>query len=127
MLVDTHVVHWMTTEPAKLSGAARSAIEGAGEVGISAISWNELAWLAQHGRIVPDRPLRAWLDFLASRIQTLPVTVAVAATAVSFPESFTNDPADRLICATAIEAGLPLVTKDRRMRSARLAGLRTIW
>ncbi|MCZ6872781.1 MAG: PIN domain-containing protein [bacterium] len=36
-----------------------------------------------------------------------------------------GDPADRLIVATAIEHGVELVTKDRRLRS--FAPVRTVW
>ncbi|HEV2845207.1 MAG TPA: PIN domain-containing protein, partial [Thermoanaerobaculia bacterium] len=31
-------------------------------------------------------------------------------------EGFHGDPADRLIVATAIETGVPLVTRDRQIR-----------
>jgi PIN domain nuclease of toxin-antitoxin system len=40
------------------------------------------------------------------------------------PRSFHQDPADRLIAATARTAGLPLATHDARIRRSRLA---TLW
>jgi PIN domain nuclease of toxin-antitoxin system len=49
-------------------------------------------------------------------VRTIPLTPAIAATAVALPSSFPGDPADRLIYATAIENSVPLVTKDRRLR-----------
>jgi PIN domain nuclease of toxin-antitoxin system len=64
-------------------------------------------------------PIRSWLERLAAQIRTLPLTPAIADTAVSLPSSFPGDPADRLIYATAIEHGLRLVTKDRRLRAHR--------
>lgn len=84
---------------------------------MAAISWYELAWLAGHERIIVSIPIRSWLEQLAAQVRTLPLTPAVADTAVSLPNSFPGDPADRLIYATAIEHGLRLVTKDRKLRS----------
>jgi len=55
----------------------------------------------------------------------LPITPAIAALATQFPESYPRDPADRLIGATARAEGLPLVTRDERIRSSPL--LKTIW
>jgi PIN domain nuclease of toxin-antitoxin system len=84
---------------------------------VAAISWFELAWLAGHERITVAIPVRSWLEHLAARVRTLPLTPAIADTAVSLPSSFPGDPADRLIYATAVEHGLRLVTKDERLRA----------
>lgn len=72
-------------------------------------------------------PIRSWLEHLAARVRTLPLTPAVADTAVSLPSSFPGDPADRLIYATAIEHGLRLVTKDRRLRAHRHPRPLALW
>lgn len=61
-------------------------------------------------------PIRSWLQQLGEQVRTLAITPALADTAVNLPSSFAGDPADRLIYATAIEHGLPLVTKDGRLR-----------
>ena len=118
-MLDSHVVHWWSAEPEQMSRAATKALNEADELAVAAISWFELAWLAEHERIVLTIPVRSWLDQLSARIRTLPLTPAIAATAVSLPSSFPGDPADRLIYATAIEHGLRLVTKDRRLRAHR--------
>lgn len=127
VLLDSHVVHWWSAEPEKLSRAATEQIEAAEELAVSAITWFELAWLAQHGRIVLAVPLRAWLDELAADVRTIGITPAIAATAVALPAAFPGDPADRLIYATAIELGSRLVTKDRRLRGARQPRSITVW
>lgn len=116
LLLDTHVVHWWSSEPGRLSGAARRALEGADELAVAAISWYELAWLAEKGRVAATLPVRAWLAELSGYVRTTPLTPAIAATAAALPEAFPPDPADRLIYATAIENGWRLVTKDRRLR-----------
>jgi len=40
------------------------------------------------------------------------------------PRDMVSDPADRIIAATALHFGIPLVTRDQRIQST---GLATIW
>jgi PIN domain nuclease of toxin-antitoxin system len=116
LLLDTHVVHWWSAEPRRVSAAARKALEDADELAVAAISWYELAWLARHERIVLNIPVRSWLQGLAAQVRTIGVTPAIAEAAVALPSSFPGDPADRLIYATAVEHDLRLVSKDRAIR-----------
>jgi len=116
ILLDTHVVHWWSAEPKRVSPTAREALEEADELVVSAISWYELAWLARHERITVTVPIRSWLQGLAAQLRTIGMTPAIADTAVALPSSFPRDPADRLIYATVVEHGLGLVTKDRAIR-----------
>ncbi|MEX2194087.1 MAG: PIN domain-containing protein [Thermoleophilaceae bacterium] len=116
VLLDTHVVHWWSAEPERLSDTATSALAQADELAVAAISWYELAWLAKHERIVVSIPIRSWLQQLAAHVRTIAAGPAIADTAVSLPSSFPGDPADRLIFATAVEHGWRLVSKDRRVR-----------
>lgn len=127
VLLDSHVVHWWSAEPRRLSQAASRALEQADELAVAAITWFELAWLAEHERIQITIPLRSWLDRLAGHVRTVGITPAVAAAAVTLPTSFPGDPADRLIYATAIENGWRLVTKDRRMRDHRHPRAVALW
>lgn len=113
ILLDTHVVHWWSAEPSRVSAGAREALDAADDLVVAAVSWYELAWLARHGRIVLNVPVRAWLEGLGAHLRTIGVTPALADTAAGLPASFPGDPADRQIYATAIEHGLKLVTKDQ--------------
>jgi PIN domain nuclease of toxin-antitoxin system len=115
VLLDSHVLHWLSAEPYRLSEAAADAVQGADELAVAAITWLELAWLAKHERILVSVPLRSWLEALAAEVRTVGITPAVAATAVELPSSFPRDLADRLIYATAIEMGWPLITKDHAL------------
>jgi PIN domain nuclease of toxin-antitoxin system len=116
VLLDTHVVHWWSTEPERLSAQAEDVIGHADELAVASITWYELAWLARNERIILTVPLLSWLRSWATDLRTMPTTPEVASTAVSLPASFPSDPADRIIYATAIETGWQLVTKDERMR-----------
>lgn len=127
VLLDTHVIHWWSAEPERLSRTATSTIGAASELAVGAISWYELAWLARHERITVAIPVRSWLEGLASGVRTIDVSPAIADTAVALPSTFPGDPADRLIYATAIEHGLQLVTKDRRMRTHRHPRPIAVW
>jgi PIN domain nuclease of toxin-antitoxin system len=115
--MDTHVIHWWSSEPERLSPAGARALAEADELAVAAVSWYELAWLAHRERITVTIPIRSWLDRLAAQVHTLGLTPAIAAAAAALPSSFPGDPADRLIYATAVEHGLPLVTKDVRLRA----------
>jgi len=127
VLLDTHVVHWWSAEPKRVSKPARNALEEADEHVVAAISWYELAWLAKHERIIVNIPIRSWLQGLAAQLRTIGVNPAIADTAAALPSSFPSDPADRLIYATAIEHGLDLITKDRTIRDHDHPRSLTIW
>lgn len=113
LLLDTHVVHWWSAEPDRVSRPACEALDEADELLVAAVSWYELAWLARNGRIALDVPIRSWLETLGAQVRTVSLGPEIADTAVALPDSFPGDPADRQIYATAIERGVKLVTKDR--------------
>ena len=127
LMLDSHVVHWWSAEPDRLSPAAAAALDAADELAVASITWFELAWLAEHERIVVSIPIRSWLEGLAEQVRTFGTTPAIAAAAVSLPTAFPGDPADRLIFATAIEHGVRLVTKDARLRNHPHPRSITIW
>jgi len=127
VVLDSHVVHWWSAEPDRISVAAAKAIGDADELAVADISWFELAWLARQERIVVTIPIVSWLGRLATQVRTIPVTPAIASAAVNLPSSFPGDPADRLIYATATENGWPLVTRDDKLRDHRHPHPVTIW
>ncbi len=114
-MLDTHVAHWWSAEPDRLSDKAAAAIADAEQLAVAAITWYELAWLATNNRIGLTTTMSSWLDQLSRRLMTVNLTPAVASIAAGLPAAFPKDPADRLIYATAIETGVQLVTKDRSL------------
>ena len=127
IVLDTHTWLWWETDRGKLSELGRAAIEGASELGVSAVTLYEMARLSATGRIRPQPDIGLWLEqtLSLSNVQSLPITAAIAARAAGFDRSMPGDPADRLIAATALEHHATLVTKDRRLLA--IPELNAIW
>ena len=128
IVLDTHVWIWLVDDPARLTPAAREAIDSADGIGVSAISCWEVGRLALGGRLTLDREPSRWVRQALGRsgLVALPVEPKVAVDAALLErEGFVGDPADRLIYSTARGAGAPLVTRDARMRA--FDPRRTLW
>ena len=129
ILLDTHVVLWLTSDPGKLSGKAKSAIEDARKSGeslaICDITLLELATLASKGRIHVSISLESLLREVEARFTVLPISGRAGARTMELPAAYPKDPADRIIGATALVEGIPLLTADREIRRSK--ALRTIW
>jgi PIN domain nuclease of toxin-antitoxin system len=121
LLLDTHILVWLATGSERLPVAARQAIAAAPEsLFVSAISAFELALKCRHGELELPLPVQAWWERVLAQhgICELPVTarVAMASVDVDLPH---RDPADRIIAATAIDAGLQVVTVDAKLAECR--------
>ncbi|MFY9560635.1 MAG: type II toxin-antitoxin system VapC family toxin [Terriglobales bacterium] len=129
ILVDTHVVVWLAGNPGKLSRRAVRAIEqarrDAGGLAISGFTLFELAHLVARKRIRVDSSLESFLQEVESHFVVLPINGRIAARAVQLPQTYPSDPMDRIIGATALVEGLPLVTADEHIQRSRV--VKTIW
>ena len=127
IVLDTHTWVWWAAGSPKISAAARHGIDGARQVAVCAISCWEVAMLVAKGRLELDRDVLTWIRSALAlpRVTLLPLSPEIAVAAVALSAEFAGDPADRMIAATALHLGAPIVTRDRRLRSA--GGLRVIW
>jgi PIN domain nuclease of toxin-antitoxin system len=90
------------------------------ELAISDIVLWEIAKLIQKGRVdldVDDPDYQRWLRSLT----ILPITPEIAWRSTHL--DFLSDPADEIIAATSIVKNIPLLTRDRQIRSSRLVPL----
>ena len=129
ILLDTHVVLWVKSDSARLSAKAKVTIEEARRhaegLAISGITLLELATLAKKGRIHLSISLESMLREIEAQFVVLPISSRACARTLQLPASYPQDPADRIIAATALVEGLPLLTADREIRRSK--ALRTIW
>jgi PIN domain nuclease of toxin-antitoxin system len=129
ILLDTHVVVWLAFDQAQLSKNARTAIDDARQHGdglaISDISLLELAMLSSKGRIRLNISLESFLREVEARFIVLPISGQACVRALGLPAAYPKDPADRIIGATALVEGLPLLTADSEIRRSK--ALHTIW
>lgn len=125
-LLDTHAALWITESSPRLSSRVRTLARetSAEHFAISATSLLEIARKARAGEIDLQPDPATWLDDLGHRFSVLPLTPRVAWRSVELDWPHT-DPADRLICATALEHGLSLITHDQEI--SRWGGVKVIW
>jgi PIN domain nuclease of toxin-antitoxin system len=125
-LLDTHAALWIAGDSARLSPKARSLAQGTDpeEFGIAAISLLEIARKAQTHEIELRPDPATWLDDLAHRFRIVPLTPRIAWRSVQLDWEH-KDPADRMICATALEHKLVLVTHDKEIVGWR--GVPVLW
>ena len=130
ILLDTHALAWVVAEPQRLSRPATSAIRRARAsdgLAVSSITVWELALLFARGILRTQSTVERAVETILSRsaVVVMPITAEVAAIATQFSDDYPKDPADRLIGATALAAGMALVTRDERIRQHHR--LKTIW
>lgn len=128
IVLDTHTLLWRMLEPERVSVAAKEAISAADARAVSAITFQEVAYLVARGRVDLYKPVGPWLSDALGSIEAvaLPASASVALFAGSLdPQGFHGDPMDRLIYATAVEHDARLVTADKRLRQ--FDPERTVW
>ena len=130
IVLDTHTWIWFISKPEVLSKQATKAVSAAVEeksVLISSISAWEVALLVIKKRLTLSLDVTDWIAKSENLpfIQFITVSNSIAIKSVNLPQPLHPDPADRIIIATALSAGAPLVTKDEKLLN--YPHVKTIW
>jgi PIN domain nuclease of toxin-antitoxin system len=122
LLLDTCAVLWLA-EGIDLAGDARKAIADC-KLNVSPITVWEIANLVRKKRIVLAMPAAKWFRQTVEMMEAaMPeLTVDILAGSCELPGSPPGDPADRIIIATAREAGMVLMTRDKNILTYSRAG-----
>lgn len=127
-MLDTHALLWWALDADQLSERARVLVADMERHGgfASAISIWELGIKIKRGKL--ELPLT--IEDFAARIERGKVVELVPVDTQLWLHSLSlawdhSDPADRVIVATAIARGLPLLTKDRAMQQ--FPDVATVW
>lgn len=113
LLLDTCAVLWLA-QGAKMSAEARRAVAERA-LHVSPITAWEIANLVRKKRVALAHPVAAWFRRAVDEMQaaTPHLSVDILTNSCDLPGDPPNDPADRIMIATARESDMILVTRDR--------------
>jgi PIN domain nuclease of toxin-antitoxin system len=118
LLLDTCGIIWSVADPDRLSETERLLLQDRNaSVYFSPISSAEIACLAERHRIEFDRHWKLWFNHFIglNKWKCLDITLDVMQEAYSLPGEFHQDPADRIIVATARIHNLTIITGDLKI------------
>jgi len=129
-IADTHTALWYLFSDPRLGKAASAFIDDTiargDHIGVSAISIAEMVYLIEKGRI----PANALEDVHAATanpkavLRHVPFDETIAMKMAEVPRQELPDLPDRVIAATALFHGVPVLSRDRRIRAS---AIQTIW
>jgi PIN domain nuclease of toxin-antitoxin system len=127
-VADTHAALWYLLDDPRLSAPAliREATISRNKIAISSISLVELVYLVEKGHL----PLTAYEELAESLADPehvfaeAAVSAAVAASMRLVSRAEVPDMPNRIVAATGLHLGVPVISRDERIRAA---SLKTIW
>ena len=129
-VTDTHGLIWYLENSPRLGRAASKTFDacdrGAIVIYVPTICLVEIIYLQEKNRISADLLARfdAGLRAGTSGLAVAELTAGVVDAVAKIPRTIVPDMPDRIIAATALDFGLPLITRDPDIQSA---GLTIIW
>lgn len=129
-VADTHSVLWFLYDDPRLSIAAKElmdAIDAAGDqIAVSSIALAEMIYLTERGRIAAEaleRVLTA-LDKPDATLVDVPFDRTIAERMRQVERSQVPELPDRIVAATGLHLGVPVISRDLKIRSSIVA---TVW
>jgi PIN domain nuclease of toxin-antitoxin system len=121
---DTHAFDWHLTGDARLSPVASQILaeadEGQHRIWVPSITLVEMVYLAERGRLAADAVQQIFqlLDSEDGSYAVANLDMAVAQSLARVPRAEVADMPDRIIVATALHFGLPLISRDEAIQRA---------
>jgi PIN domain nuclease of toxin-antitoxin system len=128
---DTHALIWYLNSSPSLSSPAVAAFEQAETSGeliyIPSIVVVELRYLVEKRTFTAAdyQTILTTINNSANALSIAPLDLAVAEALAHIPRNVVPDMPDRIIAATALTLGLPLITRDTEIR--KLTNVSTVW
>ena len=129
-IADTHAALWYLLKNPLPSATARSFIDDAAAAGndivLSPISLAEIVYLTEKSRL-PNSAYEELKRALADHeyvIEEAPFTADIVEAMRQVPRADVPDMPDRIVAATAVYFGVPVISRDGRIRAS---SVRTIW
>ncbi len=129
-VTDTHAALWYLFGDSRLSLAARIFIDQASRSGrkvvLSVISLAEILYLVEKGRLPAAAydKLREVLGIVDYVIDEVSLTAGIIDAMRQVSRIEVPDMPDRIVAGTAIYFGVPVISRDGRIRASRL---HTVW
>lgn len=130
LVLDTHAAVWSLVDRTRLSVNATAAIEAANAsnslVFVPTICIVEITYLVEKGKLpaAVKTLLLAALEDPASNLAVAALDLGIADRLEHVERNQVPDMPDRIIAATAVHLGLPLISRDRKTRASSVT---TIW
>lgn len=129
-VADTHTILWYLLDNPKLSAAARQFMERAAAAGddiaVSTISLAEIVYLVEKGWLPKQvySAVRAALSDPTNVLKEAPLSVEIVDVLHRVSRDEVPDMPDRIIAATAVYFGVPVISRDNRIS---LSNVRSVW
>ncbi len=129
-VADTHAALWYLLRSPRLSAPAREFMDNTAREGhtiaLSTISLAEIVYLVEKDRLPESayQDLKAALQTAEYVIEEAPLTADIVEAMRHVPRADVPDLPDRIVAATAIHFGVPVISRDRRISAAEL---QTVW
>ena len=129
-VADTHAALWYLYDDVRLSATAAEFIDQAAanvsHVVVASISLAEIVYLIEKNRL----PANAYIDLKTALadpghvFKEAPFTVEVVDAMRQVPRQDVPDMPDRIVAATAVYFGVPVISRDGKIRAS---SVRTVW